>query len=93
MRLKLTMTVVTMAFSSPLCAIVNSKNLFAMLSMNLNLPYPARITTINLRKQYKYKHLQKRTILKNWKSNKISERANKLEKQNTKTVRMKHIIT
>ena len=36
-----------MAFSSPLCAIVNSENLLAMLSMCLNLPFSANTTTVN----------------------------------------------
>lgn len=43
-RKELTITVVTMALTSPLCAIVSSVNLFSMLSMNFNLPFSARTT-------------------------------------------------
>jgi hypothetical protein len=41
---QLTMTVVTIAFTSPLYAIANSANLFAMVSTYLSLPFSARRT-------------------------------------------------
>lgn len=41
------MTVVTIALTSPLYAMVNSPNLLAMLSMFLSLPFSARTTIRN----------------------------------------------
>ena len=41
---QLTITEVTTAFTSPLCAIVSSANLLEMPSMCLNLPFSASMT-------------------------------------------------